>query len=565
MQGLENARLAYEIPSNQSFHLPQGENCQTNPIRFLLSSGPPASYFFPRIMLNINKIACLGAALLVPALAWSAVEVTPLPEVPVGGETFGAPPVPREFRGLWIATVDTADGVDWPSKRNLTPREQKAELTAILDRAVALHLNVIVFQVRGNCDAMYASRIEPWSEYLTGQQGKAPWPFYDPLSFAVEEAHKRGLELHAWFNPYRVHARSWKTPAATNHVSRTRPGLVRAYAKFLWLDPTEQGTRDYSLSVILDVVRRYDIDGVHFDDHFYPDPEKEGGRELPFPDDASWARYQRAGGKLARNDWRRENVTLFIRQVYDAIKREKPWVKFGISPFGIWRPNHPPGIIGLDSYDALCGDARQWLADGLVDYLAPQLYWPAADKPHAFAALLKWWAEQNPRRRLLLAGMRAAGWAGLTNEAREAAHEIVLTRRQPGVSGQILWHSALLRPNRPAVADALRQAVYGGPALVPACPWLGGAPPARPVLAARETGRGLKLNWHEEYGPVWQWVLRTETGGRWTTDILPGAQMKDILPGSAGGPLPEIITVSAVNRCGAVGQAAVFHTDQLDK
>jgi uncharacterized lipoprotein YddW (UPF0748 family) len=508
-------------------------------------------------MLNTINIPRISPALLVLALAGGAVQPPAAAEAP--------PPVEREFRGLWVAAVDTADGVDWPSKRTLTTREQKAELTAILDRAVDLHLNVIVLQVRGSCDAMYDSKIEPWSEYLTGQMGRAPRPWYDPLAFAVEEAHKRGLELHAWFNPYRARFRDLKTPASPNHVSVTHPGLVRTYGKFLWLDPTEPGTRDYSLSVIMDVVRRYDVDGVHFDDYFYPYPEKAGGRELEFPDDASWGRYQKAGGKLSRGDWRRENVNLFVRTVDQAIKREKPWVKFGISPFGIWQPNHPKGIAGFDAYDKLYCDSRKWLANGWLDYLAPQLYWPAAPKARSFPVLLNWWAEQNTQHRLLLAGMRVGGWKGIDNEAREATDEIVLTRRQTGASGQILWHSAPLLANRAGVADALRGGVYAGPALVPACAWLGNASPARPVLEARESGRGITLDWREESGGVWQWVVRKKMGGRWTTEILPGAQTKEVVPDGAGSAPPEIIAVSAVNRCGMMGEAAVFDTGRLEK
>jgi uncharacterized lipoprotein YddW (UPF0748 family) len=508
-------------------------------------------------MLNINRIARINAALLVLALAGGAVQP------PVTAET--PPAVEREFRGLWVATVDTADGVDWPSKRSLTTREQKAELTAILDRAVELNLNVIVLQVRGSCDAMYDSKIEPWSEYLTGQMGRAPRPYYDPLAFAVEEAHKRGLELHAWFNPYRARFRNLKTPVSSSHVSVTHPGLVRTYGKFLWLDPTEPGTRDYSLSVIMDVVRRYDIDGVHFDDYFYPTPEKEGGRELEFPDDASWGRYQKTGGKLSRHDWRRENVNLFVRAVYEGIKREKPWVKFGISPFGIWQPNHPKGITGFDAYDKLYCDSRKWLANGWLDYFAPQLYWPVADKPHSFPVLLKWWAEQNTQHRLLIAGMKVNGWKGIDNEARETTNEITLTRRQIGALGEILWHSKPLLDNHAGVADALRKGAYGGPALVPACTWLGNALPARPVLTARESGREIKLNWKEESGGVWQWVVRKKTGSRWTTEILPGAQTKEVVPDGAGSAPPEIIAVSAVNRCGNVGEAAVFNTGHLEK
>ena len=219
-------------------------------------------------------------------------------------------------------------------------------MLAILDRAVQLKLNAIIFQVRPACDAMYASTIEPWSEYLTGTMGKAPEPFYDPLAFAVAEAHKRGLELHAWFNPYRARLLSTKSPVAPNHVSKTHPQLVRHYGKYLWLDPGEKETQDYSLSVIMDVVKRYDVDGIHFDDYFYPYKETDAsGKDWIFRTTASWQRFG-AAGKLSRDDWRRENVNGFIQRLYQSIKAAKPWVKFGISPFGIWRPRNPAQIEG---------------------------------------------------------------------------------------------------------------------------------------------------------------------------------------------------------------------------
>ncbi len=394
--------------------------------------------------------------------------------------------------------------------------------------------------------------------------GKSPQPYYDPLAFAVEEAHKRGLELHAWFNPYRAHIRASKTPISRDHVSVTHPGLVRTYGKYLWLVPTEPGTRDYSLSVIMDVVRRYDIDGVHFDDYFYPYPEKAGANEMDFPDEASWARYQKAGGKMSRNDWRRENVDVFVRAVYDGIKREKPWVKFGIAPFGIWRPNHPAGITGFDAYDKLYCDSQKWLVNGWVDYIVPQLYWPAAQKAQSFPVLLNWWAKQNAQHRLLCPGMKVEGWKGIDNEARETTYEIELTRRQPGASGEVLWHSKPLMANHAGVAEALRKGVYSEPALVPACPWLCKEGPARPVLTVRGNRRELRLNWQEESGAVWQWVVRKKAGGHWTTEILPGAQSKEVVPDGAGSALPEIIEVSAVNRYGNVSEAAAFNTAHLE-
>ena len=498
-----------------------------------------------RIMLSTRKILQFILPCLV-ALAAGAAE---------------PPAVQREFRGLWVATVNN---IDWPSSRNLTTREQKVELTAIFDGAVKLHLNVVVLQVRSCCDAIYDSKIEPWSESLTGQMGKAPRPYYDPLDFAVEEAHKRGLELHAWFNPYRVRVRDSKSPVARNHVSSTHPELVRTYGSYLWLDPGEPATRDYLLGVIMDVVRRYDIDGVHFDDYFYPYREKAGDKEVEFPDDASWRRYLSNGGKMARKDWRRENVNLFVHAAYESIKKEKPWVKFGISPFGIWQPHYPEGILGFNSCEELYADSRKWLASGWVDYLAPQLYWPIGQKGQSFPLLLNWWAEQNTRHRLLLAGIKISGWKGISNEAREATNEIAATRQQSGALGNILWHSKPLLANNAAVATALRTGVYSEPALVPACPWLDvEGPPARPVLTARESRREIKLTWRDDSTKVWQWLLRKKTGNRWTTEILPGAQTREILATDGSAVLPEAFEVSAVNRYGGLSEPAVYYIVHL--
>ena len=249
------------------------------------------------------------------------------------------PPPAREFRGAWLVTVANKD---WPSKPGLSVAEQKAELIGLLDRAVQLKLNAIIFQVRPSSDAVYASAIEPWSEYLTGTMGKAPQPFYDPLAFAIAEAHRRGLELHAWFNPFRALHPQGKSPVALNHISRTHPELVRRYGEQSWLDPGEPSVRAYVLRVVMDVVQRYDVDGVQFDDYFYPYPEKGAqGRELEFPDGATWQKFGLANGFLNRDDWRRANVNQFIQNVYQSIKALKPWAKFGISPFGIWRPMNP--------------------------------------------------------------------------------------------------------------------------------------------------------------------------------------------------------------------------------
>jgi uncharacterized lipoprotein YddW (UPF0748 family) len=493
---------------------------------------------------------------LLSALLCSLAAIGALTASPVQTKGDDSPPsVQREFRGLWVATVDN---IDWPSQRGLDSTHQRQELLAILDRAAALRFNVVVLQVRASCDAFYDSKIEPWSEYLTGRMGQAPSPFYDPLQFAVTEAHKRGLELHAWFNPYRARLRDLKTPVAPNHVTVKHPELVRPYGKFLWLDPAEPGTRAYSLSVIMDVVRRYDIDGVHFDDYFYPYPEKVGGQEINFPDDTLWQRYRGRGGKMPRADWRRENVDRFVQAVYHAIKKEKPWVKFGISPFGIWRPFHPLQISGFDAYDKLYGDPCKWLAEGWLDYCAPQLYWPVAQKAQSFPVLLQWWASQNPHHRTLLAGMKVNGWKDVSDDAKEEALEIDSIRRQAGASGEILWHAKPLMLKTDRVAEVLQNQVYAAPALVPPSPWLSADAPGQPLLQAEVGHEELRLNWKPSGGAVWQWVLQKRIAGHWATEILAGTKTGETIPSSPSSALLEEVALFAVDRFGNASVAATY-------
>ncbi|MGH7670612.1 MAG: glycoside hydrolase family 10 protein, partial [Gemmatimonadaceae bacterium] len=345
--------------------------------------------------LALVPAAVIGAA----ATPVAAQHTGPAPSVSRRGAAVVAPPVMREFRGVWVATVDN---IDWPSEPGLSTTEQKAELTAILDRAAALHLNAVIFQVRPSADALYESKLEPWSAFLTGRMGRPPAPLWDPLAFAVREAHARGLELHAWFNPFRARYPGDDGPAASSHVSRRLPGLVHQYGRYEWMDPGSAETRAMAIRVILDVVKRYDVDGVHIDDTFYPYPVSRGGRDVPFPDDATYRAYRKRGGTLSHDDWRRHSVDLFVEQLYHAVKQVKPWVKVGISPFGIWRPGNPPSVKGLDAYASIFADSRLWLANGWVDYLAPQLYWPIEPKQQSFPALLKWWAAQNTAGRILV-------------------------------------------------------------------------------------------------------------------------------------------------------------------
>jgi len=282
------------------------------------------------------------------------------------GETVTAP---REFRGAWVASVAN---IDWPSRPGLAAEAQRAEITRIVERARDIGLNALIVQVRPAADALYESALEPWSEYLTGEQGKSPG--YDPLAFWIAEAHRRGIELHAWFNPYRARHSSARSALAANHVANTAPQIVKSYGDVMWMDPGEAQASQRTVDVIADVTRRYDVDGIHIDDYFYPYPVAADGAELAFPDDPSWQAYVLAGGTLARDDWRRRNVDALVERIHAAVHREKPGVRFGVSPFGIGKPQaRPPGVAGFSQYDKIYADVELWLARGWLDYLAPQL------------------------------------------------------------------------------------------------------------------------------------------------------------------------------------------------
>ncbi len=463
------------------------------------------------------------------------------------------PEVRREFRGVWVATVAN---IDWPARAGSSTERQKQELIGIMERAAATGLNAVIFQVRPACDALYASQIEPWSEYLTGTQGKAPNPFYDPLEFAIAEAHKRGLELHAWFNPYRARHSGAKSPVAPNHVSKVQPQFVRTYGKHLWLDPGQAGVPEYTLSVIADVVRRYEIDGVHIDDYFYPYKEKDAsGNVIEFPDAQSYSAYRARGGTLGRDDWRRQNVNRLVEQMYQTVKSLKPHVKFGISPFGIWRPGNPPQIRGFDAYAEIYADARTWLVNGWCDYFAPQLYWAIEPPAQSYPVLLNWWAEQNTKKRHLWPG-NAAYRVGNPWRAQEIVDQVELTRRQPGATGNIHFSMAVFMSNRQAVRDMLARGPYAEPALVPASPWLDAQPPEAPELKVRTTAGGLEASWKAGGRErPFRWVVQWLRDGRWSTEILPGGSTARSWTADSA---PSVVSVMAVSRTSITSRAAVW-------
>jgi len=459
----------------------------------------------------------------------------------------------REFRGVWVASVHN---IDWPSKPGLTTAEQQAELLAMLDRAQRLKLNVFVFQVRPACDALYASTLEPWSEYLNGTMGKAPSPFWDPLTFAVAEAHKRGLELHAWFNPFRARHSTGFSAIARTHVSKTRPSLVKPYGPHLWLDPGLPEVHDYSMRVLLDVVKRYDIDGIHIDDYFYPYREKDAsGKLIPFPDWTSWNNFLKAGGKLDKEDWRRENVNRFVARMYREVKAAKPWVKVGISPFGIYRPGFPEQIKGFDQFASLYADPRLWLSSGWLDYLAPQLYWPIEPPAQSFPVLLKWWTENNPRHLMIVPGLNTtAVGSGKGWPATEITRQIQAQRQQPGASGHIHWNMHALMANKGDIAEELARTVYTRPALPPALPASGEDRLVAPRTAAKSNSSNTRVTWSvPQDNSVAFWLVQSKTGEGWTSELLPSRTTTATVPGA-----PAAISVRSVTHYGQLAPPAVL-------
>ncbi|MBN1542219.1 family 10 glycosylhydrolase [candidate division KSB1 bacterium] len=487
-------------------------------------------------------------AAILTAIALSAAGCAGLYSSKPSDRDPAAPTALREFRAAWVATVAN---IDWPSRPGLSTNEQKAEALAILDTARVLNLNALIFQVRPQCDAFYPSPYEPWSLYLTGQQGEPPNPYYDPLDFWIQEAHNRGIELHVWFNPYRAHHPAGGDITEASIV-RKRPDLVRKLDNgYYWLDPAEPGTQEHSFAVVMDVVRRYDIDGVHFDDYFYPYGDGS------FADDRAWQAYRQSGGKLIRENWRRDQVNRFIRRVYRAIKKDKPQVKFGLSPFGIWRPNHPASIQGFDPYAVLYADARLWLNEGWIDYWTPQLYWPTSQIPQSYPVLLGWWVQENKKQRHL--------WPGLfTSRVRDSLgvvenfNQIMIERGfVPDNPGHVHFSVKAFMRDSLGLNSTLKSGPYRQPALVPSSPWLDDKPPQKPLFTSRIENDSLLVAWsHPEPADVFRWVVYTHTESGWNAHIYNRHDRQcrlalvDLIAGTENKPAEIAIAVSAVDRMG---------------
>ena len=467
-------------------------------------------------------------------------------EVRIAELTETLPRIEREFRAAWVATVDN---IDWPSEPGLPVFQQQAEMLEILDRAKAIKLNAIVFQVRPTADAMFISDLEPWSYYLTGNNGLAHDPVWDPLAFTIDEAHRRGIELHAWVNPYRAWHPTAPDTLSQRHVSNQYPDAVHRYGAQRWMDPGASITEEHSFAVIMDIVDRYDVDGIHMDDYFYPyGVNDEQGNKVDFPDSLSWAAYD---GPLALEDWRRSNVDHFIERVYSGIKERKPWVLFGISPFGIWRPGHPEGVTGFDAYEGLFADAKKWLEQGWVDYWTPQLYWPLESKGQPFGPLLDWWVGENRTNRHMWPGMgvyRVDPSGSNAWQVGEVVDQIRRTRTTTGASGNVLFSWRSLRLGDPVVGDTLVTDVYEKPALTPRTTWLGSRAPSAPTITLDSlAGRPqVRLRPGDDV-EVRVWEVHRFMDGVWQSEVLPGTQR--LLPAAWIGQADAIV-LRAVNRLG---------------
>ncbi len=377
----------------------------------------------------------------------------------------------REFRGAWIQCVNG-------QFTNLGRDKMQATLTYQLDELQKTGINAILFQVRPEADALYQTNLEPWSRFLTGQQGRAPEPYWDPLAWMVEQCHSRGMEIHAWINPYRAKTKG-TTALASNHPYIQHPERFFEYDGQLIFDPAIPENRAYICHVACDIIRRYDVDGMHIDDYFYPYPSNG----IPIPDDASYARF---GQGRDRGDWRRANVNAFIHDMHDSIRAVKPWVKFGVSPFGIYRnqKSDPNGSAtnGLQNYDDLYADVLEWIRQGWVDYNIPQIYWEIGNKAADYDTLIRWWSAHASGRPLYIGQdiERTVKYPDTTNpQTHQVYQKYNLQRALPGIQGSCQWYAKACVDNLQNYTTVLRQQYHRFPALQPTAPWIDNIAPGK--------------------------------------------------------------------------------------
>lgn len=415
---------------------------------------------------------------------------------------FSAQHSKREMRAVWIATVEN---IDWPVNRNSSSRQQQEEMRRMLDGLAENNVNAIVFQARPTADAFFLSPLEPWSKYLTGTQGKRPEPYYDPLQFIIEEAHRRCMEVHVWLNPYRVVNGNGTNSLSKDHLYNKQRDLFVNYGGKFYFDPGLDETRDFLNKVVKDMVERYDVDAIHFDDYFYPYPVD--GKD--FPDNETFRKYPR--GYTNKADWRRNNVNMVIEELHQTIKNVKPWVDFGVSPFGVWRNDNvdPTGSAtraGIQNYDDLYADILKWLKDGTIDYVVPQLYWEIGKKVADYEVLLKWWSENSFKRNLYI-GLYASA-LGIKNEPawkkpNELARQLRLNQKYPEVSGAMFFSAKSFLKNLQGLNDSLKADFYRYKAI---CPETNNT--KSPLAAQPQNIRILKD--HKETVLIWDKVQKEE-------------------------------------------------------
>ena len=417
----------------------------------------------------------------------------------------------REFRGVWVATLEN---IDWPSSMKLTTDQQKRELVDLFDEHQQSGINAVMFQIRPAADAFYAKSREPWSKWLTGKQGHAPSPAYDPLEFAITEAHKRGMELHAWFNPYRATTDGKFSQLSPEHITNIKPEWFFVYGGIKLFNPGIPEVRDYIVRVFLDVVDNYDIDGVHLDDYFYP--YQIDGQHIN--DAETFKQYGDDFDDI--RDWRRNNVDLLVKMLSDSIHKHKPRLKFGISPFGIWanKYQNPEGTDthGGSSYYELFADSRKWIKEGWVDYINPQLYWPIGDRSAAFNTLLDWWSDNTYNRHLYI-GMAAyrinEHRRGKFKDPSQMPSQMRYLRNNPRVQGSVFFSSKSLQSDPLGFTDSLQNNFYRVPALPPVMLWLDSIPPNAPRnFTATPAKTNVELKWEtplpaKDKEPVYGYII----------------------------------------------------------
>jgi uncharacterized lipoprotein YddW (UPF0748 family) len=508
-----------------------------------------------------------------------------------GSDTL-APPLPREFRAVWVATVSN---IDWPSRPGLSTAAQQRELITILDRAAALRLNAVIFQVRPAGDALYSSRLEPWSYFLTAHRGGAA-AVVRSAAFAITEAHQRGSSCTRGSIRTAPAPGRYLAHRLTAHISRTHPQLVHKYGAYLWMDPGSRRCNARPWTWCWTSCG----DTTHGTSATFIVPRAGRGGLIPFPDERSWRAYKAKEGTLSRNDWRRRNVDLLVEQLYTEIKAAKPWVKFGVSPFGIWRPGYPASVRGFDAYESLYADSKKWLNEGWLDYWTPQLYWRTTASAQRYADLLTWWRGQNLKGRHVWPGnytSRASARLRSTWPVEEVVEQIQETRAQLSPSsGNVHFSMDAFLVNRDSLNERLAGGLYREPALVPPSPWLASGVPDGPVVVRVPRPRVVELDVTRLGAPLvdapppgarpsaatppgrlppdktsapanatvvrsirdphW-WLVRARYADGWYARIVPATQRTIRLPLDASDAPPTVIYISAVDHAGQESPSAV--------